>query len=97
MLEPEKYKALVDHGVQCTQLPSNHKGTERVIISGVTGGFKKLTALEAKLSLTDKKWERHSIVTDTDVPCVLGIDFLRKRILKRYWWVFGIAAVDRGQ
>lgn len=47
MLEPQKYKVLVDTGAQFTLLVSKHKGTEPVAISGETGGSQELTVLEA--------------------------------------------------
>ncbi|KAM6381882.1 uncharacterized protein FN964_013900 [Alca torda] len=96
-LEPQKYTALVDTGAQCTLLPSNHKGTESVTISGVTGGSQELTVLEAEVSLTGNKWEKHPIITGPDAPCILGIDFLKRGYFKDpkgYRWAFGIAAVE---
>ncbi|KAM6366001.1 uncharacterized protein FN964_002408 [Alca torda] len=95
--EPQKYTALVDTGAQCTLLPSNHKGTESVTISGVTGGSQELTVLEAEVSLTGNKWEKHPIITGPDAPCILGIDFLKRGYFKDpkgYRWAFGIAAVE---
>ncbi|PKU31511.1 hypothetical protein llap_18190 [Limosa lapponica baueri] len=96
-LEPQKYKALVDTGAQCTLLPLNHKGTESVTISGVTGGSQELTVLEAEVSLTGNKWEKHPIVTGPDAPCILGIDYLKRGYFKDpkgCWGAFGIAAVE---
>ena len=95
--EPQKYKALVDTGAQCTLMPSNHEGTESVHISGVTGGSQELTVLEAKISLTGKDWQKHPIVTGPGAPRILGIDYLRRghfKDPKGYRWAFGIAAVD---
>ena len=95
--EPQKYKALVDTGAQCTLMPSNHEGTESVHISGVTGGSQELTVLEAKISLTGKDWQKHPIVTGPGAPCILGIDYLRRghfKDPKGYRWAFGIAAGD---
>ena len=95
--EPQKYKALVDTGVQCTLMPLNHEGTESVHISGVTGGSQELTVLEAKISLTGKDWQKHLILTGPGAPCILGIDYLRRGYFKDpkgYRWAFGIAAVD---
>ena len=59
-------------------MPSNHKGTESIHISGVTGGSQELTVLEAEISLTGKDWQKHPIVTGPVAPCVLGIDYLRR-------------------
>ena len=77
-LEPQKYKALVDTGAQCTLMPLNHEGTESVHISGVTGGSQELTVLEAKICRTGKDWQKHPIVTGPGAPCILGIDYLRR-------------------
>ncbi|PKU43371.1 hypothetical protein llap_6341 [Limosa lapponica baueri] len=96
-LEPQKYKALVDAGAQCTLMPSNHKGTESVTIAGVTGGSQELTILEAKESLNGNKWEKHPIVTGRDASRILGIDYLKRGYFKDpkgYQWAFGIAAVE---
>ncbi|PKU36695.1 hypothetical protein llap_13006 [Limosa lapponica baueri] len=96
-LEPQKYRALVDTGAQCTLLPSNHKGTESVTIFGVTDGSQELTVLEAEVSLHRNKWEKHPIVTGPDAPCILGTDYLKRGYFKDpkgYRWAFGIAAVE---
>jgi len=87
----------LDTSAQCTLMPSNHEGTESIHISGVTGGSQELTVLEAKISLTGKDWQKHPIVTGPGVPCILGIDYLRRGYFKDpigYRWAFGIAAVD---
>ncbi|PKU28139.1 hypothetical protein llap_21557 [Limosa lapponica baueri] len=87
----------MDTGAQCTLLPSNRKGTESVTISGMTGGSQELTVLEAEVSLTGNEWEKHSIITGPDAPCILGIDFLKRGYFKDpkgYRWAFGIAAVE---
>ncbi|KAM6374676.1 uncharacterized protein FN964_001135 [Alca torda] len=71
--------------------------TESVTISGVTGGSQELTVLEAEVSLTGNKWEKHPIITGPDAPCILGIDFLKRGYFKDpkgYRWAFGIAAVE---
>lgn len=47
-LKLQRYKALVDTGAQCTLVLSNHKGTESITISDVTGGSQQLTLLELK-------------------------------------------------
>ena len=94
-LEPQKYKALVDTGAQCTLRPLSHEGTESVHTSGVTGGSRELTMLETEISLTD--WQKHPIVTGPEAPYILGIDYLRRGYFKDpkgYRWAFGIAAVD---
>ncbi|PKU38391.1 hypothetical protein llap_11304 [Limosa lapponica baueri] len=95
--EPQKYRALVDTGAQCTLMPSNHRGEESVTIAGVTGGSQELSVLEAKVSLTGNKWEKFPIVTGPDASCILGIDYLRKVYFKDprgYRWAFGVAAVE---
>jgi len=55
--DPQKYKALVDTGMQCTLMPLSHKGTESIYISGVTRGSQELSVLEAEISLTGKDWQ----------------------------------------
>lgn len=51
-------------------------------ISGLTGGSKKLTILEAKVSITGNKWQKYVIVTGPEAPCILGIDYPGNRILE---------------
>ena len=95
--DPQKYKALVDTGAQCTLVPSGYRGTEPIWISGATGGCQELSVLEAEVSLTGDKWEKHSIVTSPEAPCILGIDYLRRGYFKDpkgYRWVFGVATVN---
>ncbi|RMC22008.1 hypothetical protein DUI87_02879 [Hirundo rustica rustica] len=95
--DPQKYTALVDTGAQCTLMPSRYVGTESISISGVTGGSQQLTLLEAEVNLTGNGWQKHPIVTGPEVPCILGIDYLRNGYFKDpkgYCWAFGIAAVE---
>ena len=95
--DPQKYKALVDTSAQCTLVPSGYRGTEPIWISGATGGCQELSVLEAEVSLTGDKWEKHSIVTGPESPCILGIDYLRRGYFKDpkgYRWVFGVATVN---
>ncbi|GAB0199277.1 hypothetical protein GRJ2_002393100 [Grus japonensis] len=95
--DPQKYKALVDTGAQCTLVPSGYRGTEPIRISGVTGGCQELSVLEAEVSLTGDKWEKHPIVTSPEAPCILGIDYLRRGSFKDpkgYKWAFGVATVN---
>ncbi|GAB0203381.1 hypothetical protein GRJ2_002803700 [Grus japonensis] len=95
--DPQKYKALVDTGAQCTLLPSGYRGTEPIWISGVTGGCQELSVLEAEVSFTGDKWEKHPIVTGPEAPCILGIDYLRRGYFKDpkgYRWAFGVATVN---
>ncbi|RMC03364.1 hypothetical protein DUI87_20561 [Hirundo rustica rustica] len=95
--EPQEYKALVDTGALCTLMPLGHVGTEPISIARVTGGSQELALLEAKVSLTGKEWQKHLIVTGPEVPCILGIDFLRNSYYKDprgLRWAFGIAAVE---
>ncbi|RMC03348.1 hypothetical protein DUI87_20544 [Hirundo rustica rustica] len=78
-------------------MPSEHVGTEPISIAEVTGGSQELTLLEAKVSLTGKEWQKHPIVTGPEVPCILGIDFLRNSYYKDpkgLRWAFRIAAVE---
>ena len=75
---PQKFKALVDTGAQCTLMPSGHQGTKPTYIHGVAGGSQELTMLEAEISLTGKDWQKHPIVTGQGAPCILGIDYFRK-------------------
>ena len=94
--EPQEYRVLVDTGSQCTLIPSEHVGEERVSIVGVTGGSQELSLLEAEVSLTGEGWQKHPIVTGPEAPCILGIDFLRSGYYKDpkgFRWAFGIAAV----
>ncbi|RMC19193.1 hypothetical protein DUI87_03798 [Hirundo rustica rustica] len=63
----------------------------------VTGGSQELTLLEAEVSLTGKEWQKHSIVTGSGAPCILGIDFLRNgyyKDSKGLRWAFRIPAVE---
>lgn len=72
-LEPQKYKALVNTGSQCTLIPLRHTRVESVSIAGMTGGSVDFTLAEADMSLTGNKWKKHPIVTGPEVPCILGI------------------------
>ncbi|PKU33597.1 hypothetical protein llap_16098 [Limosa lapponica baueri] len=72
-------------------------GLESVTISGVTDGSQELMVLEAEVSLTGNKWEKHPIVTGPDAPCILGIDYLKKGYFKDskgYQQAFGIAVAE---
>ena len=80
--DPQGYKALVDTGAHCTLMPSSYIGAEPICISGVTGGSQQLTVLEAEVSLTWNEWQKHPIVTGPEAPCILGIDYLRRRYFK---------------
>ncbi|KAK4830383.1 LOW QUALITY PROTEIN: hypothetical protein QYF61_010610 [Mycteria americana] len=95
---PREYKALVDIGAQCTLIPSDYEGAESICISGVMGGLQELSALEAEVSLTGNKWQKHAIVTGLEAPFILGVDYLRRGYFKDpkgYWWAFGIAALSK--
>ncbi|KAK4806759.1 hypothetical protein QYF61_005555 [Mycteria americana] len=88
--DPQKYKALVYTGAQCTLISSGYKGVEPIWISG-------LSVLEAEVSLIGNEWQKHPIVTGPEAPCILGIDYLRLRyfkVPKGYQWAFGVAAVE---
>ena len=78
-------------------MPSEFKGSESICISGVTGGSQELSVLEAEVSLTRQEWQKHPIVTGPEVPCILGIDYLRRGYFKDpkgYRWAFGIAVLE---
>lgn len=56
-----------------------------------------LTVLEAKVSLLEKEWQKHPIVTGPEALCILAIDYLRrgpKKDPEGYWWAFGISALE---
>ncbi|KAK4806933.1 hypothetical protein QYF61_027300 [Mycteria americana] len=80
--DPQEYKALVDTGAQCTLMPSSYTGAEPICICGETGGSQQLTVLEAEVSLTGNKWQKHPIVTGPEAPCILGLDNLRRGYFK---------------
>ena len=80
--EPQKFKALVDTGAQCTLMPSSHKGTESIYIHGVTKGSQEFTVLEAEISLISKDLQKHPIVTSPGAPCILVTDYLRRGYFK---------------
>lgn len=91
-----KAQGAFDTGAQCTLLPSNHKETEPVTISGETGGSQELTLLVAEVSLTPHSWEKYPVVTGPDAPYTFGIHLLQKGYFKDpkgYKWAVGIAAV----
>ncbi|XP_074667052.1 uncharacterized protein LOC141917617 [Strix aluco] len=78
-------------------MPSSYRGAEPIWISGVTGGCQELSVLEAEVSLTGDKWEKHPIVTGPEAPCILGIDYLKRGYFKDpkgYRWAFGVASVN---
>lgn len=79
---PQEYKALVDTDAQCMLMPPGCVGSETVSISDVTGGSQELRLLEAEVSLTGKDWQKHPIVTDSNTPCILGIDYIKNRYFK---------------
>lgn len=63
-------------------MPSRHRSAEHIWIFGVTGECQELSVFEAKVSSTGDNWEKHSIVTGAEAPCILGIDYLRSRYFK---------------
>ena len=78
-------------------MPSRYVGEEPIFISGLTGGSQQLTVLEAEVSLTGNKWQKHPIMTGPEAPCILGIDHLRNGYFKDpkgHHWALGIAAVE---
>lgn len=49
------------------------------------------------MSLIRNDWEKHTILTGPDAPCILGIEFLREEYFKDpkgNKWAFGVAAVE---
>jgi len=53
--------------------------------------------LEAEVSLTGDKWQKHPIVTDPEASCVLDVDCLIREYFKEpkgYWWVIGVPTID---
>ncbi|XP_051644219.1 uncharacterized protein LOC127471397 [Manacus candei] len=75
-------------------MPLEHKNTETVSISRVTGGYQELSTVQADISLTGDQWEKHSVVTGPEAPCILSMDYLRRgyfKDLKGYCWAFGVA------
>ena len=78
-------------------MPSNYIGAEPISTAGVTGGSQELTVLEAEVSLTGNEWQKHTIVTGPEAPCILGIDYLRRGYFqdpKGYRWAFCVAALE---
>ncbi|RMB92962.1 hypothetical protein DUI87_30610 [Hirundo rustica rustica] len=82
------------------KIDENHKKLREEIredllqISAVQ--IRDFTLVEADVSLTGKEWEKHSIVTGPEAPCILGIDYLQSGYFKDpkgLRWAFGIAAV----
>ncbi|KAK4810718.1 LOW QUALITY PROTEIN: hypothetical protein QYF61_007692 [Mycteria americana] len=76
--DPQKYKTLVDTGAQCTLVPSGYRGTEPISISGVTGGCQESSVLEAEVSLTGDKWQKHPIVTGLEAPSALETEEIKQ-------------------
>ena len=61
------------------------------------GGCQELSVLDAEVSLTGDRWEKHPIVASPEASCILGIDYLRRGCFKDpkgYRWVFGVATVN---
>ncbi|KAJ7424960.1 hypothetical protein WISP_25988 [Willisornis vidua] len=86
--------------VPCTLMSSEHESTETVSISGVTEGSQDLLVVEADMSLTGHQWEKHSIVTGPEAPCILGMGYLKRghfKDPKGYRWDFGVATVIEGK
>ncbi|KAJ7425276.1 hypothetical protein BTVI_03354 [Pitangus sulphuratus] len=80
----------------CPGYSKGHMGTKTVSIFGVTGESQELSVVEAKISLTGDQWEKYPIVTGPEAPCILDMDYLRRRYfkdLKGYQWAFGVAVV----
>ena len=72
MSDPQEYKALVDTAAQCTLMPSDFKGSESKIFSGVTRRSQEgSSVLEAEVSLTGQDWQKHPIVTGPEASASL--------------------------
>ncbi|GAB0204503.1 hypothetical protein GRJ2_002915900 [Grus japonensis] len=59
---------------------------------------KRLTVVEAEVSLTGNEWQKHPIVPGPEATCIFGIDCLRRGYFKDpkgYRWAFGIAALEK--
>lgn len=69
---------------QCTVYTDTTKAQEcrTYWISGVTRGCQELSVIETEVSLTGDRWQKHPTVTGPDAPCILGINYLRKRYFK---------------
>ena len=56
-----------------------------------------MSILQAEVSLTGDKWQKHTIVTGPEAPHILAIDYLRRgysRDPKGHRWAFGVATVN---
>ncbi|RMB93035.1 hypothetical protein DUI87_30541 [Hirundo rustica rustica] len=79
------------------KMEENHKKLREDILQ--ISVVQDLTLVEADVSLTGNEWKRHPIVTGSEAPCILGVDFLRNGYFKDpkgFRWAFGIAAVETG-
>lgn len=55
-----------------------------------------MAMLEAEVSLTANKWQKHPAVTGLEASCILGIDYIRIgycRDPKGYWCIFDVTNV----
>lgn len=75
--DAQKYKTLVH-----TDAIKAQECTEPIWIFGVIGECQELSVFEAEVSLTGNKWEKHSIVTGPEAPCILGINCLSRGYFK---------------
>lgn len=63
-------------------MPSRHRSAEPIWIFEMTGEYQELSVFDTEVSLTGDKWEKHSIVTGPEAPCILSIDCLRRGYFK---------------
>ncbi|KAK4825915.1 hypothetical protein QYF61_003410 [Mycteria americana] len=81
----------------CTLISPGYLEEESIWISRMTGESQQLAMLEAEVSLTGNKWQKHPVVTGLEAPCILSIDYLRTGYCKDpkgYWWTFDVANLD---
>lgn len=51
---------------------------ESICTDGVTGGPQQLTVLEAKVSVLGNEWQKHPVVTGSEVLYILGMCYHRR-------------------
>lgn len=54
---------------------SRHRSAEPIWSDG---GCQELSVLEAEMSLTEDKWQKHPITTGPEAPGIFGINYLRR-------------------
>lgn len=78
----QDYKTLVDNWSTLCPHVIRYKGEESIWITGMTEGYQQVAMLEAEVSLTANKWQKHPAVTGLEASCILGIDYIRIGIQK---------------